>query len=765
MRVFRSIAFCAATLLVTAVRAAADPCAGIDGTVLSASSEPIAGAAVTLTCARQTQRATADPSGIFHFQAAVGTCKLDVRAAGYQPVVGRAVASTLPRQTVIATLQAQSVSNLAIIGDVRSGNGQSVSDQAAPAVRISHDELQNASTSHLSDILFTVPALTPIRPSGGDRNAPFAVALRGPDPTETLVAIDGHQINTGANGTFDLSLIDPSVLQDVELVYGIAPSSLVGPDTIGGAVNIRTLDPTLAPHTYAHVAVGSFNAFSAGLQATGTQGHFGYAAALGRYVSDGDVSQQGVGNSALAQSALLKARYTFSGDRSFAQLSLLNQSAIKDVSAALSSVDAEGNFNGFAGSNARSHDALYGLDLHIAAASGSVTLRHAQELDSQSVTGPAANFSPYFFNYRDAVSDDSLQYDRAFGDSSITAKYSVRSEQLNAPYRSGPLSESAIHRRVQDDASATPSAFTASQVQRSFALRYLLDSSPHLHYSAALYQSNFTSFGTSFDPRFGFVWTPTLSTAVRFSVGSTFQAPQLTALYVPSPLPAPDANGSDGLVSIGNPGLQADRATEYDLGFAHLFTERNASTHVTVDAYQSNLRSTIQIYVPDARPGYTFPINIGDLRYRGIEAQVEQRFGAYDLHAQYAINSAFPLNVPANIASATLVAGQQVASVPLHRASLQLQRSGPISFGIRAVYEDGSNELNRPAFALLDAHVSARLQDWNLTLGGTNLTNVYAQRFTQTAGGVPYPGADGPVATDAYCLPARALTLTISKRS
>ena len=56
-------------------------------------------------------------------------------------------------------------------------------------------------------------------------------------------------MNNGNTGDFDLSLLDPAALQAVQVVYGIAPSSLIGPNTIGGGINILTLEPTIAPHS------------------------------------------------------------------------------------------------------------------------------------------------------------------------------------------------------------------------------------------------------------------------------------------------------------------------------------------------------------------------------------------------------------------------------------------------------------------------------------------------------------------------------------
>ena len=87
-------------------------------------------------------------------------------------------------------------------------------------------------------------------------------------------------MNNGNTGDFDLSLLDPAALQEVQVLYGIAPSSLIGPNTIGGGVNILTLSPTIAPHSLMRIFGGSFGTYGATIQTTGTDDRFGYAVSL-----------------------------------------------------------------------------------------------------------------------------------------------------------------------------------------------------------------------------------------------------------------------------------------------------------------------------------------------------------------------------------------------------------------------------------------------------------------------------------------------------
>ena len=132
---------------------------------------------------------------------------------------------------------------------------------------------------------------TPVIPLGGGSNATETFALRGPDPTETLVDIDGHRVNNGNTGDFDFSLIDPAALQEVQLVYGISPSSLIGPNTIGGGINITTLQPTTEPHVFLRVFGGSFGRFGETIKRRESSDRFGYAFSLHGTSSLGSVNQ------------------------------------------------------------------------------------------------------------------------------------------------------------------------------------------------------------------------------------------------------------------------------------------------------------------------------------------------------------------------------------------------------------------------------------------------------------------------------------------
>src|SRR4029077_2314222 len=84
-----------------------------------------------------------------------------------------------------------------------------------------------------------------------------------------------------------------------------------------GAVNVRTLDPTLESHGLLRFTLGSFSTFGETAQATGTNGTVGYAVSLHRQTTGGETDQQittdtgetaSVGSAVAGDTALAKIR-------------------------------------------------------------------------------------------------------------------------------------------------------------------------------------------------------------------------------------------------------------------------------------------------------------------------------------------------------------------------------------------------------------------------------------------------------------------------
>ena len=772
-----------------------DRIGSLRGTVRNALGEVVGGAVVTLT-GNVERTARTDSTGSFSFVGlAPGSYSIHLESPDTpSPAQSIEIGS---RESIVSLTLGRSSTSLVTIGRIVAGSAHVASNAPVATQTLSATAAAARGETSVAEMLaHEARSVTIVRTTGG--NGPIAVALRGPDPTETLVDLDGHALNSGGSGSFDVSLLDPAELASVQLVYGIAPSSLVGPNTIGGAINVRTLEPTAKAHGLLRLSTDSFGSIGQTLQATGTSQRLGYAFSLHRTTSGGDVhdrtliSDTGttshVGSTIVGSDALAKLRYTFGSADGFFAFTFRDQSTYRDLSAALSSVGGpDSSYNSFAGSALQAHNAGYGFDVQTPLGStrdgedvrSIVLFRHFTSLSTQSVVGPAAGSSPYLFDTVDRLGEDSLQIDRVFSKAVVSLKLTNRTEQLATQQIAGGgsvVDQTYLRRALATDppspASSNPDRLR--QAQRSGVVRAAYDPSPTLHATLAAYYSDFSSFGTSIDPRFGLVWTPTLQNALCFSVGSTFQSPQLPELYVPARLPAPDASGA---VNTGNPNLKADHATEFELGFEHVFEAANP-TRLGIDLYRTNLRAPSQrryaaascagSAVAAANPDcLSYPINAGGAVYQGLEAHVDRKIGRALITAAYSVNSNYTSSISPLFQNGTVVLRQQLRGSPLHAGQLAIEDLSSLRIGYRAAvsYEDAYNGLNRPAYATLQAgftwHLPAAI---DLGLFGTNLTNVYAGRFTLLGEGTRYNTLEEPVSTDAYALEARRVSLIVTRR-
>ena len=533
----------------------------VSGSVTSADGRPIEGASIVLDGPANVT-GTSDKAGHFLLEAVIpGTYSARVRAVRFADPAVATIDVRAGATTSLGFSLARSDSSLTTIGRVTTNGRDAVSTSATPVTKIDAQAYADLGFTRVSDVLQDDETTTLFHTAGGGSTVlPTSVAIRGPDPTETLVDIDGHQINNGNTGDFDLSLLDPADYSSIELVRGISPSSLVGPDTIDGAINIRTIEPTVDPHGLVRLNVGSFYGFGGTVQTTGTiDGRFGYALSLHRQGTNGEVNEdvfdqgsgtiQHVGSEMLGSSSIAKLRYSFGASGAgYAELSFHDQSAFRDLSAGLTTyATPDGDpvppglplVNSEAGTALETHNAGYGLDVSVplgsagpsGVAATTLLFRHYTSIVGESIDGPGADTSPYLFNSRDALDDETLELDHRFSNGALTLQYEIRNEALTTDFIPGVVNEQSVARRTPQDVTAlddgtadtaapVPETLPLGQTQRSLALRYNYDPTPALHFVVGTYYSQLSLFGNYLDPRFGFIFTPDSRTAVRVSAGT-----------------------------------------------------------------------------------------------------------------------------------------------------------------------------------------------------------------------------------------------------
>jgi hypothetical protein len=751
-----------------AVYAAPGASADVSGSVVESSGAPVAGAQVELVTGDIKQTAQSDAAGHFALTGIPAlTYVVTAQAKGFSALAPRLV-FVAPGTVTTLTLEMvrASTGNIASLGSVTVNGRQSMSTASAPSAVLDPQRLAAYGIQSVTGDLAQQIALTMTRPAGGAPGLPQSASLRGPDPSETIVDIDGHAMNNANTGDFDLELLDPSEFSNIQVVYGVGPSSLLGANSQGGTIDFHTLEPTAQDHGLLRFSVGSFDTSGYTLQSTGTADQrLGYALSFHHYYSAGAVNdylvtyqpdpalpataQTTVGSAINATSMLGKLRYSFGLGDGFVEASYRNTDAYRDLSAALSFPNDPtqafqgASFTAFPGASASSISPAWTLDAQVpigargpsGIAAATLTARHLTNILDQTANNITPGSNPYLLSDRDVLEDNAAEYDQNLSNSVLSLLFDVRTEHLTLP----------------PEAPFAPGELDSSQTQRSYAARYEWDPTVHLHYSGVLYLSNYSTFGISTDPRLAVVWTPSADSVIRASFGTSFRSPLLTELAI-------------------NPDLTAEHTSSYELGYQHRFGAQRLAPTAEVDAYYTSLRDPI-FFVPNpdqSQGQFSFIENLANVVYSGVEIRASQPLSnLVTLHASYGVDIAYPVNDPFAFdpSAPNVVSGQQFQGIPPHKALVSVDgRAGPgFAYAFGAGYESSNNELNRPAYWLLNASVGEQIHNTQFTLSAQNITNQFADKFTLTGEGPTYPTPDGPVPTNAYSLPGTTLGFTITQ--
>ena len=218
----------------------------ITGTVVTTDKGPIRAATVVIAGSGEHEVHTNDAGRFEVNDLPPGTYVVRAFAQGFIQLSGRTIDVRAGLRTSIVLELSGSTSSLSTIGTVTTTRGEeALSTSSAPSRELNAQRYAARGYASVAQMLAdSATSVTVIRTASGSPNGPAVAALRGPDPTETLIDLDWHSINSGGTGAFDLAMLDPATLCSVQLIYGISPSSLIGPNTIDGAINIRTIEPT-----------------------------------------------------------------------------------------------------------------------------------------------------------------------------------------------------------------------------------------------------------------------------------------------------------------------------------------------------------------------------------------------------------------------------------------------------------------------------------------------------------------------------------------
>lgn len=741
-------------------------CCLVSGQVNATSGAPLADAHVTAH-RTDSKSANTNAGGKFSLDLAPGDYQVDIAARGYASV---SIDLKVDHDAaLVVTLEPLDLGSLRVIGTVSVDGRLAPLRGTIPGVSKTRADYERLGQAGVAEGLMAIPSVTFAHPAGASSTSFQTIALRGPDPSETLIALDGQLLNDANTGDTDLSQFPIEAFSAANVTEGLGPQDSDGSNTIGGALNLVSLRPTRDPHFTFNETIGSFGTTDFWVNDTGTRGKLGYAVALDDqhragyvneyqtvYKTPGDLTSGSpikLASGIASRSALANVVWSANQDTSVtARVFVMGNS--RDNSSAINGIDFNPadigtTFGKFIGPGNQTIDQsirAYQLRGRTSFGSGELVGELSTSNDAVNVIGAVAN-PMYDVLHQDTRTNGALSWSRTFD----TADYTIGGYSRYETFT------------FADPTGAMPGL---NQTIWNLYARGSMQAAKELKLSGAIYESHYSTFGTNTDFRIGANYDAGPNTSLRASVGTGFRAPLLIERYVfPLSQLTTDVNGV--FLGQGNPGEQPEHATEFEIGGSHRFSP---DATLDVSLYRTNLRDPIENYYPIAAAATgacltnsaaapiagctSFPINVGNVVYQGAEIKFAQKFERERmfLQAMYGLNVAYPFNFGSTISNPTsggyLVNNEQFLGIPQQQGSLELDWT-PSSWHttVLASFRGNNNELNQPPFSVIDLATGVKINDvMDVTLVGTNIFNGGSGCYTLFQGGVPYRGitATGP---------------------
>ncbi len=749
-------------------------CCMITGHVHTASGAPIAGAYVTVE-GRAGRSAISAADGGFSLVVPPGDHQLNLSSKGY---LGASVDIVVGHDTTVdVTLEPVDAPTLRTIASVTVDGRLTPVRGAIPSVTITRSDMDRMNDNRIIQALATIPGTVFARPDGGSAAAIAVVALRGPDPSESLDALDGQLLNDGNTGDLDLAHFPVAAFSSVNVTEGLGPEDANGSNTFGGSINMVSLRPTLDPHFSFQESAGSFGQSEQWVNGTGTHGKLGYAFALDNQNMNGYTNEvQTLYTAGLPPNTPQNpGTPTFLGSSTSSRAELANlQWNFTPRANVAARIFVLGNNNdqssGVNGIDGDPTSPTYGFFIGPGSQSFAQTVR-AYQVRAQAPLG-AGDLAADIYASDNNIALFGPPSDPAYDVDHVDHRYNLGL----AWTRTFDTSEYAIGGYTRYESLsfiAPPPSQQNPELGQTINVLYARggwQATRELRVAAGLFESRYSTFGSNLDGRLGLIYNTSPSTALRFSLGTGFRAPLLIERYLfPLDQLAQDALGV--FVGQGSPNEVPEHATEYELGVSQQFP----SATLDVSLYQTNLRNPIEIFYPLALaqsgacasqtpatpvPGcVSYNSNVGNAVYQGAEIRFVQRFVPEHLFltAMYGLNVAYPKDLTADFSNPTsagnLADNTQFLGIPQQQGSLELDwAENAWHAGAQAIFRGWNNELNQPPFTVINATVGVGLNKFtDLSVQGTNLFSDGAGRYTVFGGGVPYLGFGGvPIPTDRY---------------
>ena len=162
-----------------------------------------------------------------------------------------------------------------------------LSTQVGSAITvIDRTEIEQSQKGTVLELLSEVPGVSLAQQGGAGKLA--TVFLRGANPGQTLVLLDGVEMNNpgDVSNAFDFSNLQASDIERIEILRG-PQSTLYGSDALAGVISIFTRKASQDLNATAHVEGGSYNSLRSNVSVSGNAGGLSYLVSANDFKTKG----------------------------------------------------------------------------------------------------------------------------------------------------------------------------------------------------------------------------------------------------------------------------------------------------------------------------------------------------------------------------------------------------------------------------------------------------------------------------------------------
>jgi vitamin B12 transporter len=162
---------------------------------------------------------------------------------------------------------------------------------------IDGEEIEQRVYQTVDEALRQVPGVE-IRRSGSFGKT-TSISIRGANPNQVQVLVDGVRVKSSTTGQAELSDIAPESIDRIEIIRG-PQSTIYGADAIGGVVQIFTKKGSGPPTAYASQEIGNYDTYRAKTGISGSWKAFDYSLGFMHLESNGQTINDGMNQNAVA---------------------------------------------------------------------------------------------------------------------------------------------------------------------------------------------------------------------------------------------------------------------------------------------------------------------------------------------------------------------------------------------------------------------------------------------------------------------------------